>query len=120
MSHNQALGKLGEELAVNYLIGQGYEIVTTNYRMRRGEIDIIATQGKSIIFCEVKTRASLKYGTPASAVTHEKRKHIVKVAHNFLNGGQWEDYCPRFDVIEVYKFNNGHINHMVNAYVIDD
>lgn len=120
MGYNQVLGQWGEKIAAEHLIDQGYEIITRNYRMRYGEIDIIATQKDTIIFCEVKTRTSLKYGTPASAVNYTKKNHILRVAERYLNSGDWEKYCPRFDVIEVYCFDKGYINHMVNAYVIDD
>ena len=120
MGYNQTLGKWGEKFAANYLINQGYEIITTNYRTKCGEIDIVATKGDTIIFCEVKTRTSLKYGTPASSVTHEKRSHIIRVSQCFLNSPEWECFSPRFDIIEIYHFNEGTINHMINAYEIDD
>jgi len=120
MGYNQTLGKWGEELATNYLISQGYEIITTNYRTKCGEIDIIATKDDRIIFCEVKTRTSLKYGTPASSVTPEKRNHIIRVSQCFLNSEKWEYFCPRFDVIEIYHFNEVTINHMISAYEVDD
>ena len=119
MGYNQELGKLGEESAVDYLISQGYEIITTNYRTRGGEIDIIATEGENIIFCEVKTRTSLSYGTPAVAVNRVKRNHIIRVAQCFLSSGAWSGYCPRFDVIEIYHIRKAHINHMINAFVAD-
>ena len=119
MGYNQILGKLGETAAVDYLISQGYEIITTNYRTRGGEIDIIAKQEKTIIFCEVKTRTSLNYGTPAVAVNRVKRNHIIRVAQCFLSSGAWSGYCPRFDVIEIYHIRKAHINHMINAFVAD-
>ncbi len=119
-THNQALGKWGEELAVDYMVKHGFEIVATNYRIRYGEVDIIATQGEIIVFCEVKTRKTLKYGTPGSAVNHEKRKHIMRVAEYFLSAGDWELFSPRFDVIEVFSFDETTINHMTDAYQLED
>lgn len=120
MKYNQILGAYGEEIAVKYLVKEGYKIVARNYRLAYGEIDIIASQGEAIVFCEVKTRTSLKYGTAAAAVDFVKRQHIIRVAQFFLNSGEWENYCPRFDIVEIYYSNNWHINHMVNAYVIDE
>jgi putative endonuclease len=120
MGYNQALGKWGEDLAMDYMISQGYEIIASNYRAKCGEVDIVATQGEAIVFCEVKTRTSLRYGTPASSVTLEKRNHIMGVAQSFLKDGKWENFYPRFDVIEIYRFNGISINHMIDAYQIED
>lgn len=120
MKHNQKIGKAGEDLAVKYLLKQGYEILSTNFRVKCGEIDIVAIKNDRIIFCEVKTRSSLKYGVPSSSVNSSKREHIIRVAQCFLKNGQWADFCPRFDVIEVYYFDKGRINHMIGAFVIDN
>ena len=115
MGYNQILGKWGEELAIDYMISQGYEIVASNYRAKCGEVDIVAAQGDTIVFCEVKTRTSLRYGTPASSITREKRNHIMGVAQSFLRDGEWEDFSPRFDIIEIYRFEEIAINHMIDA-----
>ena len=120
MGHNQTLGKWGEELAVDYMVEHGFEIVATYYRLRCGEVDIIATQGETIVFCEVKTRSSLNFGTPGSAVNYEKRNHIMRVAQCFLNAGNREHLYPRFDVIEIFDFDKITINHMTNAYQLED
>lgn len=116
MAYNQSLGKCGEKLAVDYMVKEGYEIIATNYRNRCGEIDIVASLGETIVFCEVKTRTSLKYGRPALAVNQEKRRHIIRVAQCFLSSGEWEDFYPRFDVVEIYRLQETIINHMTNAY----
>ena len=69
MADHNDLGKLGEELAVNYLTGKGYEILERNWRNIHKEIDIIAKDGKFLVIVEVKTRKSDEYGAPDLAVT---------------------------------------------------
>lgn len=80
MNAKQQLGKIGENLASEYLEKQGYLILERNFACRQGEIDIIAKDEKEFVFVEVKTRRSLKFGYPAEAVTNIKRKHMQKAA----------------------------------------
>ena len=68
------IGKLGEELAVGYLQKQNYKIIERNFECRQGEIDIIALDKNELVFIEVKTRTSIKYGKPAEAVNQIKKK----------------------------------------------
>ncbi|TSC53980.1 MAG: putative endonuclease, partial [Microgenomates group bacterium LiPW_16] len=77
------LGKRGEELAVRYLQSHGYRILTRNFRSKFGEIDIIGLDGKILVFIEVKTRWSKKFGPPEEAVTPWKLKSIIKTAYYF-------------------------------------
>ena len=97
----QNIAKLGEKLAVEHLKTQGYQILAENYRFRRGEIDIIAKHEKRIVFVEVKTRRSLKYGLPQSAVTKQKQRQISKVALAYLQTHNLIDTPCRFDVIAI-------------------
>ena len=84
------------------LLKKEYEILEKNFRTKRGEIDIIAKKNNCIIFVEVKTRTSLKFGTPAMAVNSTKKKHIKSVDKTFLYLHRLYDCDIRFDVIEVF------------------
>lgn len=77
---NVKLGKEGEALAVQYLKSQGFRPVTTNFRTRWGEIDIIATKAKEYYFIEVKTRQDLDYGTPAESLPWFRQQRLQKMA----------------------------------------
>ncbi len=117
--YRQAVGKLGETKAKNYLKRRGYQILQSNYRTRAGEIDLIAKDGDCLVFVEVKTRTSAEYGTPAEAVSYYKQQHMIKSAQYYLarHGGECE--C-RFDVIEVFLttnvwFQSVKINHLKNV-----
>ena len=107
MSHaRQALGKHGEDLACRELERRGYAIVARRYRRRGGEIDIIARDGETIVFVEVKTREDLAFGGGADAVTSCKRRRIVEIAHDYLARHHRRDCRCRFDVVSIV-FANG-------------
>jgi putative endonuclease len=95
------IGKAGEELAVRYLCQQGYQILERNYRCRFGEIDLIARDGTTLAFIEVKTRRSQKFGPPAAAVTIEKQRHLVKASQVYLSRKRQADEFCRFDVVTI-------------------
>ena len=97
----QNIAKIGERLAVQHLKTQGYQILAENYRFQRGEIDIIAKYEERIVFVEVKTRRSLKYGLPQSAVTEQKQRQISKIALAYLQEHNLIDISCRFDVIAI-------------------
>ena len=94
-------GKLGENIAADYLEKKGYRIVQRNYRCVFGEIDIIAIDRNVIVFIEVKSRRSAKYGCPQEAVGHNKKMKISKIALNYLKEKQFQDCRARFDVAAV-------------------
>lgn len=102
MYKNQEIGKLGENIAAEYLQQLGYTVKERNFRCRQGEIDIIAELGEEIIFIEVKTRTNLKYGKPAEAVTSIKQKHIEKATKYYIYKNHLFNAFIRFDIIEVY------------------
>lgn len=113
---NHIFGKKGEDEAVQYLIKNNYEIIDRNFFCNRGEIDIIAKDREEIVFIEVKTRKSVKYGTPAEAVDTNKQKHIYNVAEYYLYKNRLEKEYVRIDVIEIYYNNNQYkINHIKKA-----
>jgi putative endonuclease len=99
--HNQMYGKTGESLAVDHLSKQGYRILERNYRTKRGEIDIIARQGGSIVFIEVKTRRSECFASAKYALTAQKQRKISMVALAYLKSKGQMNRRARFDVVTV-------------------
>ncbi|MEW6600814.1 MAG: YraN family protein [Nitrospirota bacterium] len=95
------LGQRGEGLAVQFLRKRGYKIIAQNYKTRIGEIDIIAMEGDTLVFVEVKTRESIAYGRPFEAVDYFKKKKIANVALLYLKKLKEIPPC-RFDVVSVY------------------
>ncbi len=102
MTHErQAFGKLGENIAVEELERRGYEILARRYRTRHGEIDIVARDGVTIVFVEVKARATAEFGTAAEAVTISKQRRLGAMATDYLARSRVPP-CPcRFDVVAI-------------------
>jgi putative endonuclease len=97
-----ALGKSGEDLACRELERRGYAIVARRFRVRSGELDIVARDGGVLVFVEVKTRAGRRFGSAAEAVTAAKQRRIALLAHEYLLRHRMSD-CPcRFDVVSVH------------------
>jgi len=95
------LGANGEEIAVSYLKNRGYRILERNYRIRLGEIDIIAEQGEDLVFIEVKTRSDTLFGSPFDSVTLSKQRQLSKVALAYISKRGCHDRPARFDVVGV-------------------
>jgi putative endonuclease len=113
----QAVGKAGEEAAVQYLRQHGYRILERNYRCRYGEIDLIARDGSMLAFVEVKTRRSQKYGPPAAAVTFQKQRHLIKASQTYLMQRKKTDETCRFDVVTVdMEAQHPHIELIKDAF----
>lgn len=98
----QTLGRWGEDVAARYLTAQGYAILTRNYRTPSGEVDIVAREGESIVFVEVKTRRTASFGPPQAAVTAAKAAHIVDAAQHYLLATDQIDGSWRIDVVAVF------------------
>ena len=114
---NKETGKLGEDIAVHYLKQNGYVILDRNFECRQGEIDIIALDKKEIVFIEVKTRTSNKYGAPSEAVNKIKQKHMLQTIKYYLYIRNLSDEFIRIDVMEVYIKNNVYkVNHIKQAF----
>lgn len=113
--NNKEKGDLGELIALRYLIKKGAKILEKNYRIKTGEIDIIAKIENELVFIEVKSRSSTRYGYPAEAVNYKKINKISNVARYFMLINNINDVPIRFDVIEIY-FNEKKINHIINAF----
>lgn len=96
-------GQLGEEIAINYLQASGYKIIGSNFQTRNGEIDIIAKdKDKTVVFVEVRLRASIYFGQPEETVSLTKQKKIISCAETFLQKYKKLPTC-RFDVIGLTK-----------------
>ncbi|MFK7033308.1 YraN family protein [Flavobacterium oreochromis] len=116
MAEHNDLGKQGEQIAVDYLLKNGYEILEQNYQARKGEIDIIARKEDWLIVIEVKTRTSVEYGNPEDFVNKKKIKLLVKAIDEYVEKTNL-DLEIRFDIISVIKKNeNNTIEHLVDAF----
>jgi putative endonuclease len=100
-------GKRGEELAAAHLAEAGYRIVERNYRCFFGEIDIVAWEGETLVFAEVKSRRSEAYGPPQLAVGREKQKKISRIALHYLSEKGLRHCRARFDVVAVKLLPQG-------------
>ena len=113
------IGTMGELEAVRYFRNNGYRIVTVNYRTRFGEIDIICTKGKYMIFAEVKTRNEYSIAKPREFVDYNKQSKIINTAMIYLSSRRLT-FQPRFDVVEIiYNKNNDKLislKHIKNAF----
>ena len=111
-------GHRGEDLAVDFLFAKGYRILNRNWRIKAGEIDIIAQDGDMLVFCEVKSRTSNRWGTGAEAVDGRKQRKIVQVATLFLQRYHLSNQRCRFDVIEIMQpaRHEPQIQHFINAF----
>jgi len=99
--HRQTLGKIGENLAVAELTKRGYAILDRRYRTRYGEIDIVADHDGTIVFVEVKARATAEFGTAAEAVTPYKQRRLASMAVDYLARRKLTDRPCRFDVVAI-------------------
>ena len=92
-------GARGETLALAYLQKRGYALVAKNYRALRCEVDLILRDGETLVFAEVKARASSTYGLGREAVTPAKQRNIIKAAEVYLASHGLAEACVRFDVL---------------------
>ena len=108
MYFKQVTGKYGEDLACEYLKKCNYIIIERNFSCYQGEIDIIAkdTSKNELVFIEVKTRTSFKYGSPIDAVDKNKQKHLFKSCQYYLYSHNLHRLFVRVDVIEVFISNH--------------
>ncbi len=114
-NHNQ-LGKKGEQLAVDFLIENGYDIVERNYRFNKAEVDIIAQKEDVLAIIEVKTRSTADFGNPQDFVKPKQIKNLVKAVDEYVTVNNLE-IDVRFDIIAIVKeekqFN---IEHLEDAF----
>lgn len=113
MSHDrQDLGKLGEELACDFLKKQGYIIIEHNYRTRGGEIDIVAKEGEMIVFVEVKTRVSREFGYPEEAIDARKQHKLAMTAECYLANHELYEKDYRIDAIGIEMERDGRLKNL--------
>ena len=123
LPYKKALGTKGEHLAVKFLKKKGYKILQRNYRCRIGEIDIVCYDHGTIVFVEVKTRRSDKYGQPEISVTEAKKRQIIKIASHYVAEKKIEGIDLRFDAVSIfYSPNEKHptITLFTNAFTKDN
>ena len=97
----QRLGLTGESMACAELERRGYSIIQRRYRSRFGEIDIVARDGDTVVFVEVKTKIDFSFGDPAEAVTSHKQRRLVSMAEEYVANHQLHNTLCRFDVVAV-------------------
>ncbi len=119
-SNKKTIGQEGEDLAVEYLVSNGFELITRNYRYGHGEIDIIVkdkTDGY-LVFVEVKTRKNLEFGEPENAITKSKIRQLKKIAEAYLYEREIKEVECRFDVIAIIwnRETKPKITHFKNAF----
>jgi putative endonuclease len=117
MRVKDVLGRWGEQLAVDALHARGLEVIARNWRRPEGEIDIVARDGRTVVFCEVKTRSSANCGVPVEAVTPRKAQRLRKLALLWLaeHPGAAD---VRFDVVSITRQRRGPatVEHVVAAF----
>jgi putative endonuclease len=101
VARRRALGVQGEDLAAAWYVERGCSILARNWRCREGELDLVVRDGRSIVFCEVKSRSSLAFGSPLEAVTASKRRRIRMLAGRWLQEASVRPGPLRFDVVGV-------------------
>lgn len=119
-ANRKTIGQEGEDLAVEYLVSKGFEIITRNYRYGHGEIDIIVNDKSNnhLVFVEVKTRKNLEFGEPENAITKSKIKQLKKIAEAYLYEKEIKEVECRFDVIAIIwnRETKPKITHFKNAF----
>jgi putative endonuclease len=94
-------GVRGEDLAAAWYESNGYEVLDRNWRCRAGELDLVVRFGSTLVFCEVKSRATDRFGTGAEAVTHEKQARIRRLASEWIGARGARPRSIRFDVAAI-------------------
>lgn len=113
--NNIKKGKIGENIAENYLRKLGYKIIEKNWHYsKNAEIDIIALDNKTLVFVEVKTRSTLNFGHPFEAVNNLKLQKIQTAVYGYMNKSVKNYNSFRIDTIAIIGFNNPQIQHIKN------
>jgi putative endonuclease len=94
-------GRRGERIACRFLMKQGFDILARRFRARRGEVDLVALEGDTLVFVEVKTRASREFGDPWEFVGWEKQQSLRMAGEEFIAHHDLGQYAYRFDVVSV-------------------
>ena len=122
-SSPHALGRRGEALAARYVKRRGMRIVARGKRLRPGELDLVAVDGGTIVFIEVKTRTSTEAGHPVLAVDANKQQRLTRLALAYLKGHGLLEYPARFDVVAITWPEQGsspEVEYFENAFEATD
>ena len=103
------LGRRGEDIAVGHLQRRGYVIVARNWRCPAGEIDIVAQEGETLAFVEVRTRRGERFGTPEESITPDKQAKLVTLAETYLQEEDLTDVAWRIDVVGIVLGRHGEV-----------
>jgi putative endonuclease len=103
------LGDAGEEIAVRELTRRGYQVRERNWRCPEGELDIVAEQGETLVFVEVRTRRGDRFGTPEESITPAKRAHLIASAQAYLQAYSLENRDWRIDIVAVEMSSRGEL-----------
>ncbi len=103
------LGDRGENLALRFLVEQGYSVLATNYTCRAGEVDLVCRDGDTLAFVEVKTRRGNLFGAPEEAVTPTKIAHVAAAAAHYMVEHAVEDCAWRIDVVAIVLGSAGRV-----------
>ena len=103
------LGNVGEEIAARELTRRGYAVRERNWRCPEGELDMVAVQGETLVFVEVRTRRGDRFGTPEESITLAKRAHLIAAAQAYLLAHSLQDHDWRIDVVAVEMSAQGQL-----------
>ncbi len=116
MAEHNALGKKGEQLAIDFLLKKGYDILEKNYRYQKSEVDIIAKTEDILVVVEVKTRSTPEFGNPQEFVKPKQIQSLVKAINNYIEENDL-DTEVRFDIVAIIKNKLGtNIEHLEDAF----
>lgn len=116
MAHHNELGKKGEQIAVDFLLKKGYDILERNYRFDKAEVDIIAQQNNILAIIEVKTRSTADFGNPQDFVKPQQIQRLVKAVDEYVQVNDL-DVEVRFDIVAIIKAGKQfNIEHLENAF----
>jgi putative endonuclease len=107
--HKRRLGRRGEDIAAGHLQRRGYVIVARNWRCPTGEIDIVAQEGETLAFVEVRARQGERFGTPEESITPDKQAKLVTLAETYLQEEDLADVAWRIDVVGIVLGRHGEV-----------
>jgi len=116
--NNVETGRLAEQRAADYLMAKGYKMLARNFKFKHmGELDIVASQGTTLVFVEVRYRKYRTYGTPEGSLTAKKLQTVRRTSEAWMSRNRYHGYAVRFDVVAIDMFTgNEEIRHYENAF----
>jgi putative endonuclease len=116
-----SFGRRSEEAAAEFLVGRGYRILERNFRTRLGEIDMVASDGDTLVFIEVKARRTVLFGGSHNAVDRRKMRRLSKLARQYLSYHRLHDRPCRFDLVLIEAPGGGPpvLELMKNAFEVE-